>query len=445
MLKIIVLLVLIAPLLVYSIRKRTFLYLIFALLPILPDAFAIELSESLPLISGSRMLICCIIMEWAIKKFHAKSIYIPKAILIYIVFNILLSVIHLCGNLGEINRIFILVVEQLLLVLVVIDLIPDKKVLHECIGALLYGSFIVAIIAIGQSLLKIDLASVLMLVESAVNGQVPGRLGTVRAYGTSNAILYGCICSFMVLIGIYAYEQKKQIVYLAVCAINMVALFLTMTRSAILALLIVLVIMFLLRNKVMIRKYIKFVPVVLLAIVAVVVVKPDLMSNSLEIIKSVLNVFGADMGLTEDFGANADNAVNSRMLQWSAVYYMIREGKGLLGYGYAAYARGELYYYFEQFTAWVKAGALDVGFVKIATESGILGLLSHIGILAYVGVDAFHMSKGIRKLELQNFMVYFVILYLIVNVASSSPDGYVFWLTIALYFAYKKKNISQRS
>ena len=132
--------------------------------------------------------------------------------------------------------------------------------------------------------------------------------------------------------------------------------------------------MIVIRNAKFIKKYIKFFPFIILAIVGAYIIKPSMFDSIIEVIKSCLNVLGADFKLSDDFGLNANNASYSRTVQWTAVSYMVNEGKGLFGYGYLAYVRGCLRYFYRQFGFWTVATTLDVGFVRIATEAGLLGL-----------------------------------------------------------------------
>ena len=99
----IALVVLMIPVLYKLLRERRwYMYLLFSLYPIMPDAFAIELSEKLPLLTFSRIILLVDIVIWIIldrkkisegiknigkKKPSVKSLEISKILIIFWAIN----------------------------------------------------------------------------------------------------------------------------------------------------------------------------------------------------------------------------------------------------------------------------------------------------------------------------------------------------------------------
>lgn len=445
-LKLVVISALIIPIIFKAMKyDKWYIYILFALYTILPDTFAIEISSSLPLITGKRVLIIIVCIIWLYNIKYRKRSHIPKELLIYTVVAVGISLFNLRISFGELNNIFIVIFEQFLLVLAVKSIISEEEEVYRCLEFLIYGSVVLAIISILQTVLKIDLSTALAISEDRVVETITDRMNTIRAFGVTNAIKNGCYCAFMCLITMFMYEKKKQIKYIFFLVMNVIALVCTMTRSAILALGITIVIMIVIRNRAFFKMYYKYLIAAVALIVGLFIVKPSIFSGITEVIKSILNVLGFDYELSSDFGFNANNASYSRMVQWSAVYYMIREGFALCGYGYNAFLRGRLYYHFRQFGKWTKADALDTGFVGIAVESGLLGLINNIMLWSGVSFYAFrHRDKKDRETDIYKLTIYITIMYFIINIASAFYNTELLWLFMTVFFTYREIKVREK-
>ena len=125
--ELIVLLVLFAPIVYLAVKKKEwYLYLLFAFYPILPDSFAIEISSSLPLLTGSRILILIVMVFWVRRVIVTHNVSIPRGLAVFVFINIMISVINISNGFGEVNRVFGIVLEQFLLVIILKELINDK-------------------------------------------------------------------------------------------------------------------------------------------------------------------------------------------------------------------------------------------------------------------------------------------------------------------------------
>lgn len=444
MAKLIILFLLFAPIIYKACRyEKWYLYIICAFYTILPDALAIEVSSSLPLITFKRLMIFILCIVWIYNYKCRKRERIPRELCIYIIVNILVSIVNLRIGFGEVNNIFIIVFEQFILVMAIKSTISSKDELYKCVDFLIYGSVALAVISILQTVLKIDVTTSLMIVESRVTENISNRMNTVRAFGTTNAISNACYCSFMMLITLFMYEKRKRFSYIVFFGINAVALLCTMTRSALLAFCIVIAIMCFIRNIRFIKIYIKYIVLAIIAVTAILVIKPSLFDSVIEVFKSILNVLGIEVELSEQFGMNASNASYSRLVQWTAVYYMAQEGLMWFGYGYRAFLRGCLYYFFNQFGRWTKATALDTGFVAIAVERGVIGLISNWALWLSMAYSAF-VNRDKTSYDFYKLTLYVTILYVIINVASAFANAELVWLYIALFFSYRELDYSEK-
>ena len=167
------------------------------------------------------------------------------------------------------------------------------------------------------------------------------------------------------------------------------------------------------------------------------VIKPEILNGVKEVLKSILNVLGFNIELSDQFGMNAESASYSRMVQWTALAYMYKEGCLLFGYGYRALVRGKLFYYFERFKCWIRATAVDTGFVSIAGERGLVGLLNNILLWMKILYDSIRFTKK-GRFDFYQLTIYICILYVLLNIVSSFADAEIVWIYIALFFSYKE-------
>lgn len=435
--KIILVLVIFIPIIYLALKQnKWYLYLSIALLGILPDTFAIELSEQLPLITGNRMILLVLFLIWLKKK--PKGITLPYLVIPYFVINILISLINLRYGAGELNKIFIMVFEQFLLILIIKDLISDKREFYTCIDFLIMGCMVNCVIGIFQTVFSYDIATVFNLVAERTSSGLTDRMGIVRAAGTTNAIIFGCYLAFMSLFILYQYERTSKKIYLAALIIDLLTLVCTMSRSSWLALAAVVLLMIVVRKRYFFSKFWKYIPIVLIGIAAVAAVKPDAFDIIIEVGKSTLNSFGANLELSSEFGLNGSNGAYSRTVQWTAVQYMFENGGFWFGFGYNAFIRNMLHFFYQQFGRWTVAQTMDVGFVAVFGETGMFGFINYLCMLSGIMIYSFRRRGQRKSFNFYKTSVYAVVLYVLLNVASAFVAANAFWLFIALFFAYQK-------
>ena len=491
--KLLILIALLSPIVFLAIKqKRWYLYLPFALLGILPEQFAVQIHEKLPLLSGSRVLILILFGFWIYDRWKNKRFTMPWSLAIFLGINVLISLVNFRYGFGEVNRIFVTVFERVLLAVMAWDLIRDKEEFCRCVDFMLMGSAVLAVIAIVQTVFDYDIASVLHLRETMASVSIADRMGMTRAYGTFNAISYGCYCAFMMIPVYYRLSQTKSHWYSLIFALNFVALVCTFTRSAWLCIAGVMGLMVLVYRWKMIRLLIPSALISLALCVGLCVAQPKLLDAFVETGKSSINTVvsilpesmqelftsaktekpqqttpatedtsnpsepvqttppatttpPANNGgnknpfqLSEHFGMNGEDPTYTRVVQWTAVEYMIADGQALFGYGYNAFPAGRLHYFYDRWGAkWEVATTLDVGLVALITESGFLGAASFLALLGYMLVVAFRRKeKG--TFDFYQLTIFMIGLFLLLNYLASFMFDDAVWLFIALFYAYHR-------
>ena len=448
-------------------QKKWYLYLACAFIGILPDQFAIELSASLPLLTAQRILILLLLGFWIVKKWKDRKFSCPIILVVYTALNILISVANIrFGLSGEIKRMAILVLEHVLLIIMAIDLIDDRKEFHLCLDSMILSSCALSVVGILQSIAGVDLASVLHLVDArTVIGLTP-RMGIIRAFGTSNAIIFGCYCAFMVLVIYYRLDRTKKQRYAIALALALTAMICTLSRSAWLCLAAMFVLLLVLRPKKLLKAIGSSLAMTLVLCLAL-----GLLGNrffllaSVETGRSTLNTVlgvvdleippipgvtnllanlpvidpGAETDEEEEapeFGKNQSSAAQSRLVEWTAAKYMIQEGEGLFGYGYNAFPRGKLQYFYPQFGVWTVATTLDVGLLRIMTDSGLVGLLTHLALTVFALLEAIKHRGEKGLLTFEKLFSLLLIMYLLMNFMAAFTGP--FWLVLGLFYASRK-------
>lgn len=418
-------------------EKKGYLYIFFGLYGILPDACAIEISSSLPLITVDRILIFVLFVAVMYKKRGALKLSLSREFYIYVVVNIIVSIINLRYGAGELNQLFIYVYEQLLVVILLYNCIDDEVEFEKCIDYLIAGGTILAIMAILQFLLRFDLSSALMWADPRAFVRIEDRMGHMRACATFNALSYGCYSAFLSIIIVYRYMKTKKKQFVIALALDLLALMCTLSRSAILSLGIVVVFMVFTTRGRMIRNFYRYIILALIIVCIAIIVFPTAFDVFQQVFLSIMNTLGANYELSSEFGTNATNGTYSRLRQWSSVLYMFRDNNLLFGYGYNGFVNGAVKYFNFREGYWHVAKELDVGFVAFLINGGMVGLVSYFVFLIrpYFKIKKY-VSK--RKWNFGNMYAYMAILFVLLEIMTSFGVRHFEWLIFALIWIWLK-------
>ena len=454
--KYVILFALFAPIIYLACRqKKWYLYLLFAFVGVLPEQVSIRVYEGIPLLSATRVLILLLLGFWIYDKWKTKKFHFPKSLVAFLAINVIISVVNLRYGMDDIRRIFLLVFERALLVVMVMDMIHDREELLRCIDFSIMGCAALAVIGIVQTVFDYDIASALQLTETITSTHISPRMGLVRAFSTYNAISYGGYCAFMALLILYRLYNTKSIWHSAAFALNFVALICTFSRSAWLCLAAVLLLPLALYRTKLIRRLLPAIAMILALLVLLCCIQPKLFSAFVETGKSSINTLlnaipdsvisqifpnmKQGFALDKDFGLNATDPAYSRNAQWTAVQYMAQEGDLLFGYGYNALLHGRIHFFFDRWAAqWQPTTFVDVGLVALIAESGLIGAISYLGLLGYMLVYAFRKRSKEEKFDFYRVVMFIVPFYLLMNILASFLHMEVLWLFIGLFYAYRK-------
>lgn len=492
--------ILFAPIIYLAARqKKWYLYMLFGFMGILPEQFSFEIHEKLPLITATRLLIVLVCAFWAYKKWQTKRFSWPVSILAFLAVNIIVSLINIRSGFDEVNRIFLYGFERVLVILMAFDLVEDREEFNKAVDFVILGAVALSVIGICQTVFEIDIASPLHIVKTVTSIMLSDRMDLTRAFATTNAISYGCYSAFVSILIYYRLSQTKMHRYSVALGFNTVALICTFSRSAWFAFVGIFGLIFLTRPKKFIKEIWASVLVVLILCVGLSSVEIKFGKALVETAKSSVNTVvnflpdslfeqttdpnvSSNIGssssdtssdiessssdistqpessdissnpqkpvkpqkpsfeLSEDFGLNGETAGESRLLQWSAVKYMAKEGTLLFGYGYNGFLEGKAHYYHYAYWGdnWSVAKTLDVGFVALIIESGLVGLLAYIGLLGYILIVSIRKRKSSDGFNFYKLSIFVVIAFVAINIMAVLMFDQIVWLYFALFYAYDK-------
>ena len=471
-----------APIIYLALRqKKWYLYLLFAFYAVLPEQLSIKLHESIPLVSASRVLIVVFMAFWLYDKWKTKRFRFPKSLMVFLGISLIVSLVNLRYGGQEIKRMFLLIFERALLVIMVADTIESREEFDRCVDFTIMGCCVMAVMGLSQTIFGYNIASALHLTETVTSFVLSDRMGLTRAYATMNAISYGCYCAFMVLPIYYRLQGTGKKRYSLAFALNMVALIATFTRSAWLCIAGIIFLVFLTRPLKMLRSLWPSVVLIVVLCIGFGFVQPKFGAGLLETTKSAYNTVvkvlpeewfyeeptteptveptteptveptteptepapteprGPELELDKNFGDNANDPTYSRMAQWTAVDYMIDDGQLLFGYGYNALQRGKICFFFDRwFDGWMVSTFLDVGLVAVITESGLIGTIAHLGLFAFMLLQALRKKERKGAFDFYKLIIFTVPLYLLLNFLAAYVNDGAVWLIIGLFYAYER-------
>lgn len=427
-------------------KRKYILFYFFAIYPILPDYFALELGGGLPLLKASRILILALLVSVLV--YNRGKIYLPlKGIkkikifwpmILYFSGRIIANIFYVFNLSEAINTEFSIIFEQLILMIVVVQLIHRKDQILQCINGMVCGSGIVACLSIASVIYGENIFYHLNCVSRNMLMASTTRLGIIRAEaGFGHPVYYGVYCALIIPIAYYIYENKKNVIYLIICGLDIIALLLTESRGSIVALIFMIIITFLRMSKVRRQKIIRIIGSVIIVTCILFILIPSVREQIEGIFNSIFAIVNTNI-VIEDFGENSTTGLDSRLIQLTGVYWTILNN-ALFGLGASCHTRGVLKYYKEKI-GWFVTSTIDNGYVGYFVQEGIIGTIGFFSLIISLIKISNKLSEKRDKKNLNNtfFICFFVYAIEMFSVADSSQT---FWLIIILFVCYNTVDI----
>lgn len=421
-------------------NNNILILLFFSLYMVLPSYFAIEITESLPLLTASRMVLIICFLTVIIKQKGKLSI--PKLtkidvnIKIYFILIFIVNIIHITDSKSDsLNHIITIFIEQISILWIVMILINTRQKFEEAVEILMYTSGVVAIISIVGFIFNTNIFYVLKTVSRVMTQagitDIGYRNGLLRIEaGFGHPVYYGMYCSVMIFLSIYIYNYKKRKLSAAVCILlNTIALLLTNSRGVMLAVVATFAISFFVNGWEERKKYLRIICISIFFVIIVCVCSFSIRKYMFNIIQSFFVYFGLSNNVLNNYGANT-NYTTDRLMQFTGIHWTLKHSP-FFGFGYGAQANGVIEYYNNG--RWFKTSTFDVGFVELFCCYGIMGVVACIFLIKGLLSNIRYIKREAYWILFRNiFLVYFLCLFSVVNIDK------IFWVLFGLLLAYSR-------
>lgn len=406
----------------------------FLLYLMLPDYFAIEINEALPLLMVSRILIIILFIyvitrykiDWKVKT-------IPLAIGIYFILLLFVNVMHFPDAFTDsLKSISSILCEELLLIILLAYTLDTKEKIQLAIKWMVYASAIIVVLGALESFTGINIFMYLDSVQREMLQSEYIRLGFQRAAGPfGHSVYYGAYCVLMLPFSLYLFKKTKKLKYYFIALLNVIGVFLSMARGSILVLAVLFMLLIIKHGfKFSRRSWILIISTVICGLFFVLII-PVIRETFFDLIKSTINGMIGHSSSADNFGENGANALASRLEQFSGIIWQYKQGVLPFGFGSDCHARGLVYYFHEG--CWIQSGTFDVGYVAYMMEYGIIGVLGYISLFVYLFIFTFRRAEGYMKNLNCPIMLFYIVYY--VSLWTISGMNSFFWLVTGIVFA----------
>ena len=419
-------------------KSNGLLLLFFSLYMVLPNYFALEINESFPLMTASRiiLLICffIIILKGQGRISTISLSRIDNKVRYYFLIISLVNILHIFDRgTSSINRLITIILEQYCVLWLIILIINTRERFEKAIRVLMYSSAVVAIISIVGFIFDTnffyELKTVSRVMTQAGMTDIGYRNGLLRIEaGFGHPVYYGMYCSIMFFLSLYIYSYRNRKTSSLICMLlNVIALLLTNSRGSILAVAITFVISFFVNGWKERKKYLRILFIVTIIALVAFACSTKIREYVLSVFQSFFVYFGFKESSSINYGANM-SFTSDRLIQFSGILWTIMRAP-LIGFGYGAQSIGAIAFY--NIGQWFKTTTFDVGYVEIFCCYGILGTIAHMLLLVSIIKNIKFIRRMPYGIMFRNiFIVYFFCLLSVVTIDK------IFWPTFGLLLAY---------
>lgn len=370
--------------------KKKLLYFFFLLYPILPEYLAFNIVDSLPLITGSRILLiiaalACLIWNGGKISFRKlRFAGIKYSLIMLIIAKSILYIAHM-GSSSALKDYFSFWLEDVFFLIVMSNLISQKDEWEKCLEAMLIGAAISFFFGIFESLTRINIATTLMDTgaRSDLLMSEYERHNHLRCTFTfGHAICLGVYCVCILPLAIYTLTVSRSpympCVFILLC---IGCLLMTISRAPILIAVVMLVLYICSLSKREKKKVYSIFCILAFVAGIVVLVVPRIRNMVGDSIMATLNALGTRFKLEgSDWNANA---IGSRLSQFTVIPQVVERGL-FMGLGAENYDQMNLT--ITTAAGSFKAVSLDNQYLSWFVSYGLVGFIGNTGWFAALAV-----------------------------------------------------------
>ena len=425
-----------------------------------PNYYGFEISESLPVITMTRIMYIILYIYTFINKknnISLKNIKLSNCpieflfFLSYFVLRILSNCYYALNEGAAVNAIFSIVFEQLFLVLALYLLSPDKEEVIKIVKIIVYTASFMFLAGIYESITCTKPFNFLYTVSRSMLNEYYIRLGLLRATTTMNMpVIFGNICLLVYPLILYLFNLTHQKRYLGIVLLDIFAILHSGSRADIFFFILVTIMYFMtvIISKERYAQHLKNTAIFIIFFILIIA----LARQSNEYIKyyydstflSVLNEIGFEFDLNEKapngvdgYGTNETTGSASRIVQLSGISRSLSINP-LFGQGAAALQNKDVLFKWND--RWLHWNAIDLGIVEIGIFEGLLGI---IGFLALFTSWIIYLFKNYDKSpSLDNMIIYLLLPTYIISTLSTVNIYRFLFTYIFITFSLLHKRIT---
>lgn len=432
---------------IYCFKNSKYLYLFFPCILFLPDYYGIEINESIPLLTATRIMYVIFYIYAFLNRKQQKTIKnislkeLPKIyyfLALYFILRIFTNLYYITTYSQAIKTIIIIVFEQLMILVAIYILSPTREEIINVAKAIVCGACVLFVVGVFESITFICPFDVLYTVSRDMLNIKFIRLGLLRSVTTMGMPgLYGNMCVLITPLIFYLHHITGQRKYMIACFLDILAIIHSGCRSDIVYFIILtLIYLFMLhKDRARLKNCLKnaFIVFVMLFIWIFILSISSQKFNYYYVGtgKSVLNTVGFNFDLddgapegTGGYGVNPDIG-GSRLIQFSAISFTAQKNP-VFGLGSGAQNRREIHLIWNGTS--FNLYSYDVGIIQIFCDEGIIGIISVMGLLSFIFVSS--RKTIFYRLSLLS--------YLLTTLSTSNMYIYCF-IFIIIFWNFKEK------
>ncbi len=437
---------------IYCFFKKKYLYLFIPCMLFLPEYYGIELSNSLPILTVSRIMY--IVFYFYAFIHHKRRINVKKALtspipkhylilVFYFILRILSNLYYITSSMQAAKTILSIVFEQLLLLIALYCLFPSRGEIDTTIKCIVWSAAILFIIGIIESTTYLRPFDSLYTVSRVMLNEHYVRMGLLRSVTTMGMPgRFSNVCLLILPLSLYLFNVTGKYRYIGIIFLDILAGIHSGARAYFffIALIFLFYTVLAIRSQKTLICHARGISIILAALIITVVVSsafnPYLKYYYTGYAKSLLNEVGFDFDLDADapdgvmgYGQNAKTeeetgGITSRLVQLSGIEYSLMKNP-LFGLGNDAISKHKIQYF--RLGKWRDFNSVDLGLVEIIMFEGILGLLGYFCLFIFIllCINFKHSTAKDYLLILLTFS------YLLTTLSTSNMQNYL--ILIAAY------------
>ncbi len=441
---------------IYCFFKKKYLYLFIPCMLFLPEYYGIDFSNSLPVLSVTRMMYIVFFLyaflnhrrTFSMKTLSSQNIRSYIFLGVYFFFRVMSNLYFFPTSFHAGKTILSIIIEQLFLLIALYCLAPSTDEIDTIIKCIVWTAAALFIIGFFESITGIRPFDSLYTVTRIMMNEYYVRLGLLRAVTTMGMPgFFSNVCLMILPLTFYLYNKFSDNKYLAIIVLDIITGIHSGTRAFFffMPIIVIIYIIFIFISKKYRLRCIKNF-VIILTLLGIIIGIASLSSPYLKYYysgyaKSLLNEVGFNYDLDSDappgvegYGKNIKKegetgGTFSRLVQLSGIEYALSINP-LFGLGSDAIAKNRVKYFRKG--QWRVSKAIDLGLVEIIMLEGILGLIGYVCLFIFL-----FSFNGKNKNTLNSHLFFLLVLsYLFSTLSTANMPGFLIMI-IALSMKFR--------